>query len=45
MANGARRRTDAMTENALTVPHDGAASLDTNPAAVYLARLAPTDRR
>ena len=34
-----------MTENALTVPHAGAVSLDQNPAAVYLASLAPSGRR
>lgn len=34
-----------MTENALTVAHADALSLDQNPAAVYLASLAPTGRR
>lgn len=33
------------TDTALTVPHANALSLDQNPAAVYLASLAPTGRR
>lgn len=33
------------TDTALAVPHNGAVSLDQNPAAVYLASLAPTGRR
>ena len=37
--------TPNMTENALTVLPDSALSLDQNPAAVYLAGLAPTGRR